>query len=149
MLFRSGQQVQLERYRSGKTGGTVRQRERKVLWAPADWPSEPPTEPDKEDPSEDDPTETETSEPNPGTVDPVKLGDIDGDNDVTIVDATVIQRCLVGLVKWDDVNAAAADTDGDGDRTIVDATTIQRFLVGREKTLPIGPPMIAADGTYM
>ncbi|MBQ3329752.1 MAG: hypothetical protein IJG87_01080 [Ruminococcus sp.] len=57
------------------------------------------------------------------------LGDADGDCDVTIIDATVIQRVLAEL-SVDSYNEAAADTDGDGDVTIIDATFIQRFLAG-------------------
>ena len=57
------------------------------------------------------------------------LGDADGDSDVTIIDATVIQRVLAEL-SVDSYNEAAADTDGDGDVTIIDATFIQRFLAG-------------------
>ena len=57
------------------------------------------------------------------------LGDADGDCDVTILDATVIQRMLADL-PVDSYNEAAADTDSDGDVTILDATFIQRFLAG-------------------
>ena len=57
------------------------------------------------------------------------LGDADGDCDVTILDATVIQRVLAEL-PVDSYNEAAADADGDGDVTILDATYIQRFLAG-------------------
>ena len=57
------------------------------------------------------------------------LGDVDGDCDVTVIDATVIQRVLAEL-PVDSYNEAAADTDGDGDVTILDATFIQRFLAG-------------------
>ena len=57
------------------------------------------------------------------------LGDADGDCDVTILDATAIQRMLASIPVeyFDDV---AADVDGDGDVTILDATYIQRFLAG-------------------
>ena len=57
------------------------------------------------------------------------LGDADGDGDVTILDATVIQRKDVSLsvAYIDDV---AADVDGDGNVTIIDATFIRRFLAG-------------------
>ena len=56
-----------------------------------------------------------------------KLGDADGDCDVLILDATVIQRKIesIPVAYFDDV---AADVDGDGEVTILDATFIQRFL---------------------
>ncbi|WP_407385633.1 dockerin type I repeat-containing protein, partial [Ruminococcus sp.] len=57
------------------------------------------------------------------------LGDTDGDGEVTILDATWIQRVLVGIGAPADFNEAAADVDGDGDMTILDATFIQRYLV--------------------
>lgn len=57
------------------------------------------------------------------------LGDADGDGEVSILDATAIQRkdVLLSVAYFDD---AAADVDGDGDVTILDATFIQRFLAG-------------------
>ena len=57
------------------------------------------------------------------------LADADGDGEVSILDATAIQRkdVLLSVAYFDDV---AADVDGDGDVTILDATFIQRFLAG-------------------
>ena len=57
----------------------------------------------------------------------VTLGDVDGDGDVTIVDATVIQRHLAEL-QTESYHEDAADVDQDQDVTILDATQIQRFL---------------------
>lgn len=56
------------------------------------------------------------------------LGDADSDGDVTILDATAIQRYLVDLENKA-FNETAADVDRSGDVTILDATDIQRFLV--------------------
>ena len=53
------------------------------------------------------------------------LGDADGDGEVTILDATRIQRYLADLT--DDINEKAADVNGDG-IDILDATYIQRWL---------------------
>ena len=55
------------------------------------------------------------------------LGDVDGDSEVTIIDATAIQRNLASL-PTQAFNATAADTDKDGKVTILDATAIQRHL---------------------
>ena len=57
-----------------------------------------------------------------------KRGDADNDNDVTIIDATKIQRVLVGYDKEEEawVNIFG-DITGDG-LDITDATAIQRFL---------------------
>lgn len=71
---------------------------------------------------------TEPSE-NPEPVD-ITNGDADGDGEVTILDATCIQRYLVGLVGEDQIDLTAADCDGDRGVTILDATRIQRWLAG-------------------
>ena len=57
----------------------------------------------------------------------VKLGDVDNDGTVTILDAAAIQRFLAGL-SVQSYNEAAADTDSSGDVEITDATRIQRFV---------------------
>lgn len=68
------------------------------------------------------------------------LGDVDGGGEVTIIDATYIQRKLVGLpVKA--INKDAADTDGDGEVAILDATYIQRYIAGLSAPAGIGMPM--------
>ena len=60
----------------------------------------------------------------------VLVGDTDLSGDVSILDATYIQRYLVNLQKLNDTALASADTDRDGSVTIIDATKIQRYLVG-------------------
>ena len=67
-------------------------------------------------------------------------GDADGDDFVTILDATVIQRKLANF-EVGDYNATAADADGDGTVTILDATAIQRKLAGFDDGHPIGEPI--------
>ena len=77
------------------------------------------------------------------------VGDSDGDSELTILDATHIQRILAGLEEFDEyteiienfVNAMErpdekvcpcgfSDTDKDGEVTVLDATRIQRKLAG-------------------
>ena len=67
-----------------------------------------------------------TSEDAPGSAAPI-LGDIDGDNTVTILDATGIQQYLANLPTTS-FNRDAADTDGADGITILDATAIQQYL---------------------
>lgn len=55
-------------------------------------------------------------------------GDSDMDGDVSIIDATQIQRVLAKLAPESSINTANADTDADGKISILDATMIQRFL---------------------
>ena len=74
----------------------------------------------------------------------VICGDADSDGEVTILDATAIQRHLAELptVSYDD---DAADADGDGEITILDATAIQRFLVSLSAYEKIGQQIIVQD----
>lgn len=58
----------------------------------------------------------------------VRLGDVNGDETVTIIDATAIQRNLVGLPTNNGFSKLAADVDGNGEIEITDATYIQRWL---------------------
>lgn len=79
----------------------------------AEPPTEPPTEPQK-----------------------YLLGDADTDGDITILDATVIQRVLVGYVV-NSFDEKAADVSMDG-LDIVDATIIQRYLADMAIPYPVG-----------
>ena len=66
------------------------------------------------------------------------LGDADGDSSVTVLDATHIQRLLVGLVADPDGEIALrGDVNGDG-IDILDATLIQRWLAEYPSAYPIG-----------
>ena len=58
------------------------------------------------------------------------LGDVDRDGDVSIIDATFLQRYLAEMEMPIEVIPETADADGDGHITIRDVTTIQRYLVG-------------------
>ncbi|MBQ3330130.1 MAG: dockerin type I repeat-containing protein, partial [Ruminococcus sp.] len=71
------------------------------------------------------------------------LGDADGDGIVTILDATWIQRTLVGISLPSPCDEKAANVDGDGDVTIIDATLIQRWLVGIGVLYAIGDSVSA------
>lgn len=66
------------------------------------------------------------------------IGDADGDGVITILDATKVQRVLVGLDQDKDgmiyLRAGMAGKTLD----ILDATTIQRYLVGYSSKYPIG-----------
>lgn len=56
------------------------------------------------------------------------LGDVDGDNEVAIIDATIIQKSLTKSVSLTLAQQKRADTDKDCEITIMDATNIQRLL---------------------
>lgn len=59
---------------------------------------------------------------------PKGMGDADGSIYMDIMDATHIQRYIVGIVSKYLIDAYEADVDRDGNITILDATRIQRTL---------------------
>lgn len=77
----------------------------------------------------------------------VKLGDVNGDGDITIDDATLIQMYLVDLAVLSDEQLAAADTDEDGEITVIDATMIQKYLIGLISSLGGGVEPTTAETT--
>ena len=70
---------------------------------------------------------------------PPTVGDVDKDFDITILDATAIQRFLAGITVPDATDRALGDADNDGEMTILDATAIQRFLASLTTTFEIRP----------
>lgn len=56
------------------------------------------------------------------------IGDADGDNEVTITDATEVQLIVASIKNADENIKKAADADKDGAVSIMDATEIQRFV---------------------
>lgn len=64
-----------------------------------------------------------------------KLGDIDNDGELTIKDATVVQRAGIGLtdiVKTDTDLDTVFDYNGDGIVSVLDVTCIQKKIVTLE-----------------
>ena len=57
-----------------------------------------------------------------------KKGDVDGDGEVTVDDATAIQKYAVEFLEFDSEQIAAADVDGDGRVSIGDVTIIQKYI---------------------
>lgn len=57
-----------------------------------------------------------------------KIGDVDLDGEVTIMDATIIQQHVASQFTLTGDALLAADTDKSGSVSVLDATTIQRFL---------------------
>ena len=56
------------------------------------------------------------------------FGDVDGDGDVTIDDATLIQKAAIDLVSFTDLQKQLADVNGDGRVSILDVTCVQKYL---------------------
>ncbi|MBQ9515790.1 MAG: dockerin type I repeat-containing protein [Ruminococcus sp.] len=66
------------------------------------------------------------------------LGDADGDGQITVLDATKVQRVLVDL---DDDPDGMITLRGDSNRDgldVMDATRIQRYIADYEIAVPIG-----------
>lgn len=81
----------------------------------------------------------------PETAPPRLMGDADGDGDITILDATTIQRSILSIeVAFFD--QAAADVDADDEVTIIDATLIQRWLLNIGDPLELGSPLPRDNG---
>lgn len=60
-------------------------------------------------------------------------GDVNLDSEITIADATLIQKYLARICDLSDVQLENADTDNDGHISIIDATRIQEYLAyGRD-----------------
>ena len=56
------------------------------------------------------------------------IGDIDGDGEITIQDATLIQRRGVEMEVFTALQEKLADVDGDGRVSILDVTCVQRYI---------------------
>ena len=67
-----------------------------------------------------------------------KLGDADGDGEITVLDVTYLQRVLAGAKDKDATVEKLGDVDGDGDLTSIDVTKLQRWLLGLNQDLKIG-----------
>jgi len=65
------------------------------------------------------------------------FGDIDEDEEVSVIDATIIQRYLASMPTAPFVEKAA-DVDKDDEVSVIDATMIQRFLAGLPSNANIG-----------
>lgn len=83
---------------------------------------------------------------------PYMIGDADGDNMISVLDATVIQRVVASL-DVADYHETAADADGDGTVTVLDATSIQRHLADLPTNKNIGkmsdaPVAVKWDDNY-
>lgn len=59
-------------------------------------------------------------------------GDVNGDGDITVVDATLVQKHVVQLETLSDDKQILADVNGDNTISVVDATLIQKYVVRLE-----------------
>ncbi len=59
------------------------------------------------------------------------IGDVDGNGEISVSDATLIQKYLADLSELTSKQIKSADVNGDGTVSVLDATAIQLLLVGR------------------
>ena len=57
------------------------------------------------------------------------IGDVDGDGEVTVMDATLVQKYIASLETLTDSQFNVADVNGDGEISVLDATQIQKIVV--------------------
>ena len=72
------------------------------------------------------------------------LGDADGDGEVTVIDATLMQR-KIAYIDVGGFDISVSDTDGDGMLSITDVTTLQRWLAGFSNVKNVGKPVPGYD----
>lgn len=96
------------------------------------------------------PTETpaETQEPTPAKArafalndkgdEAVVFGDANLDGKVNVVDVTIVQKGVAGLISFDGDQMFRADVDGDGQITVKDATLIQKKVAMIVPAFPVG-----------
>ncbi len=56
------------------------------------------------------------------------MGDVNGDGEISILDATELQKYVAELSALNDEQLAVADVNGDGQISVLDATEIQKYL---------------------
>lgn len=67
----------------------------------------------------------------------VVVGDINGDNDVTLADVILIAKYKAGLYSISDLaRLNAADVDRNGSITLADVVFLSRFIIGLESAIP-------------
>ena len=62
-----------------------------------------------------------------GTLTEKRYGDANLDGEITVADATLIQKAAVGLLLFPDLPTAMADVNGDGKVSILYVTCIQKY----------------------
>ncbi len=98
-------------------------------WTPTFIPTPIPTTPSETTP---------TDKPTTPDDDVYMIGDTDGDNKITVLDATYIQRHCAKLMTLEGNAFKAADTDNDDKIAVLDATYIQRYCAKLSTPTNIG-----------
>lgn len=75
------------------------------------------------------PTQPTTAQPTTEPSGNAVYGEVNGDGDITIVDATLVQKHVVQLETLSADKQILADVNGDNTISVVDATLIQKYIV--------------------
>jgi hypothetical protein len=78
------------------------------------------------------PTQPTTAQPATEPSGNAVYGDVNGDGDITVVDATLVQKHVVQLETLSADKQILADVNGDNTISVVDATLIQKYVVQLE-----------------
>ena len=78
-----------------------------------------------------------------------KLGDVNGDGDITADDLTEIARYLEGLSSNIKLKEKSADLDGDGKVTENDKNLFAKYISKQIQTFPAGAPLEEKTGTII
>lgn len=70
------------------------------------------------------------------------VGDVNSDGSITVEDATLIQKYLVGLVNLPENTLSAADCNNDSVISVLDASEIQKYITDTSDNNYIGQPII-------
>lgn len=65
-----------------------------------------------------------------GKLNCLTCGDVYPDGNITVGDATSVQKYVVGIVKFGKTQLFNSDVNHDGEISVVDATLIQKYIVG-------------------
>lgn len=78
------------------------------------------------------PTQPTTAQPATEPSGNAVYGDVNGDGDITVIDATLVQKHVVQLETLSADKQILADVNGDNTISVVDATLIQKYVVRLE-----------------
>ena len=80
------------------------------------------------------------------SVETYKLGDVNGDGRIKMIDVSLIKQYLAGVKQFDQLQKLVIDVDGDGIITENDATLLSQYSVGNIQTFPAGAPLEERKG---
>ena len=67
----------------------------------------------------------------------IMYGDVDGDSQIAVTDATIVQRAVSKIIELNDDKTNIADVNGDDTVSILDATIIQRYVAKIIEKFPV------------